>query len=467
MRVVLDVMKGPQAGTRFQFDRHDTFMIGRSPKVHLHIPDDPYFSRYHFMIEVNPPECFLRDLGSRNGTFINGCKVRQADLKDGDTILGGKSRIKVRLEEPAQAAAKDQPRESDKDTPPVAQQRQTPTPLSMRTTFSSDLQGEGEAGKLRCAVCGKLAEDTKLGELSDTRMVAYVCEECYEKNTDQKHPIPNFEVLDELGHGSLGPVFKARRLSTGKLVALKILPPHVAQNPQATQLFLREMQLGARLSHPSILPIIEIGEAGDDLWIATEFAGGVNAAELARSLGGTVPLPDAVDIICQILDALDHAHGLNLVHRDVKPPNIMVTGEAGAYTAKLGDFGLMKNVDEAGLSGITRRGEIRGTVPFMPPEQVCDCRFVKPSGDIYQAGATLYWLLTGEYVYDFDAVDPRGETKDPFLVILDEPVIPIRRLNPSILQPVAQAVETSLRREPEDRFETAAEMARSLREAVS
>jgi eukaryotic-like serine/threonine-protein kinase len=247
---------------------------------------------------------------------------------------------------------------------------------------------------------------------------------------------------------------------------LKMIAPEVATDPQAIKLFLRQMLLAAKLDHPKIVPIVEMGQAGSDLWLAAEYVDGVDARQLAQRLGGTVPLADAVDIVCQALEGLDYAHRQNLVHRDVKPSNILVTGSPGGYTARLADFGLLRNTDEAGVSDITRQGEVRGTVPFMPPEQVLDCRFVKPAGDLYAAGATLYWLLTGELVRNFEARDRRGEVKDPFVVILEDPIVPLRQRNPSVPEPLAHAVERALAQEPEDRFATAAEMAAALRQSV-
>jgi len=266
-----------------------------------------------------------------------------------------------------------------------------------------------------------------------------------------------------LGRGALGPVYKARRVSTGTLAALKVLMPELATNPQGVQLFLREMQLAAKLRHPQIVPLIEIGQAGKHLWIASELVDGVDARELAHRRGGKLPASDAVDILCQTLKALQYAHDQNLVHRDVKPPNILVTGKPGSYHARLADFGLLRNMDEAGLSGITREGQVRGIVPFMPPEQVLDSRFFKPAGDIYAAGATLYWLLTGEFVRDFEARDARGEIKDPYLIILDDPIVPIRQRLPSIPKALADAIEKALEYDPEHRFATADEMASVLR----
>jgi len=471
MRVVLEVVEGKHKGKKFAFDRHSTFMVGRAPKVHFQIPGDVYFSRHHFMIEVNPPRVFLRDLGSSNGTVVNGKKLArdnlQTVLKDGDVIHGGRTSLRVSVEGqqdvPEHAlSASDSP--GGADTAPTRAIKMNGVKSDTKVLFA---EGAGSRGKaLRCIYCGKLAEDTQLGDLAASRILVHVCKSCRDKTRTKAQPIPNYEILDELGRGTLGPVFRARRITTNRLVAVKPIPPHYIANRKAVKVFLREMCLGARLSHPNIVSVLELGEAGTDLWIAMELVKGLNAAELAERAGGKLATSDAVDIGAQILGALDYAHSHSLVHRDVKPTNILVTGKRGAYKAKLSDFGLMKNFDEAGLSGITRQGEVRGTVPFMPPEQVLDCRMVKPAGDIYGAGATLYWLLTGRYVYDFDARDKRGETKDPFLVILESDPIPIRKRSPEVPKSLARAIDIALRREPEDRYETAAQMAESLRAAA-
>jgi serine/threonine-protein kinase len=210
-----------------------------------------------------------------------------------------------------------------------------------------------------------------------------------------------------------------------------------------------------------------MGQAGSYLWVASEFVDGLDARALAGQAGKTVPLEDAIVITLHVLEALDYAHGRNLVHRDVKPSNILVCGKPGAYESLLSDFGLAKNTDEAGVSNFTRKTEVRGTIPFMPPEQVLDCRFVKPPGDLYAVAASLYWMLTGEFVRDFEARDVRGELKDPYLIILEGPIVPLRQRDPSIPLPVARVIEKALAREPEDRFETATEMSRALRKALT
>jgi serine/threonine-protein kinase len=466
MRVILEVVEGPQAGQRFVFERHEAFVVGRkkNEKVQFRIPDDPYFSRYHMLIEVAPPKCFLRDLGSRNGTRVNGSKVREAELADGDLVRGGHTTMRVHIEEPA--AASGAPADGPQ-APPATLSTPEP-PETGEPEWETQVFGRLQRGSggLQCQLCKRQAEEAHLAALAETRILAYVCRACRDKHRDAQHPVPNYEKLAVLGRGALGPAYKARRVSTGKVVVLKLLAPEVAAQGGATATFLRQMLLSARLQHARIVPVVELGLAGNDLWIASEYIDGIDGRELARQLGGTVPPADAVAITCQVLEALQYAHGLALVHRDVKPSNVLVSGRPGSYGARLADFGLLRHMDDAGLSGITRKGEARGTIPFMPPEQVLDCRFVKPAGDIYAAGATLYWLLTGEFVHDFEAVDARGERRDPYSIILDDPVVPMRQRSPAIAEALARAIHTALAYEPEDRFATAAEMARALQQAM-
>jgi eukaryotic-like serine/threonine-protein kinase len=460
MKVILEVLSGPQQGKEFVFERPEAFVVGRkkNERVQFRIPRDQFLSRYHMLIEVNRSQCLLRDLGSTNGTQVNGRRVSTTVLGDGDVLIAGKSEIRVRIDNGVL-------------TEPAIDDGRSLTGVPLDSDWETGLVGlspEGQALKgLRCAICDGPAQGTHLDGIVDTRLLAYVCPACMKRRRDPEQPIPNYQKLALLQRGELGPAYKARRASTGKLVVLKILAPRLTDMSLAVRLFLRQMSVIARLNHPRIVPVVEMGQAGPYLWVASEFVEGKDARALAGKAGKTVPLEDAIVITLQALEALDYAHGRNLVHRDVKPSNILVRGKPGAYESLLSDFGLAKNTDEAGVSNFTRKNEVRGTIPFMPPEQVLDCRFVKPPGDLYAVAASLYWMLTGEFVRDFQARDVRGELKDPYLIILEDQIVPPRQRDPSIPLPVARVIEKALAREPEDRFETAAEMARALRKALS
>jgi serine/threonine protein kinase len=155
---------------------------------------------------------------------------------------------------------------------------------------------------------------------------------------------------------------------------------------------------------------------------------------------------------------LDYAHSQGYVHRDVKPTNLLAfRGKEGKLHIKLADFGLAKSFENAGLSGMTGSRETRGTIVYMPPEQLLDSRSAGPASDIYSTGATLYRLLTGSAPYD--AV----HLSDALSAILNSDPVPIRKRNSRISPELAALVERSLARDPADRFATAAEMGDALR----
>src|SRR5262249_42658946 len=155
---------------------------------------------------------------------------------------------------------------------------------------------------------------------------------------------------------------------------------------------------------------------------------------------------------------LDHAHKHGFVHRDIKPENILIGRGKPGLVAKISDFGLAKSYRGIGLSGLTFSGEMRGTVPFMPPEQMLDFKKVLPSADLYSTAATLYYLLSGKFVYDDVA-----EGNDLIRMLLEDPTVPIQARRPEVPDGLAQALEKCLARDPADRYPTAADMRQALR----
>ena len=466
MQVKLSVVLGDDAGKEFVIDRPGTVIVGREAAEDIDFQicaADRRFSRYHFKLEVTDMACLVRDMGSRNGTFVNGKRIKEAPLHDGDVIHAGRKEpfVQFQVKIDPLAGAK-----SSKLDDGVANQAD----VSKMVTLPI---GGGAARRTgtqpACPVCGeKMPKDAWIHDLLKTDVaVAYVCPKHLQALTDAQHPVPNYEVLEVLGTGTIGPVYKARRVSSNKIAVLKVVPERLTSNRELMKVFQRHMRLSARLQNPHIAQVIEMGQAGQQLWLATEFVAGRDAEQLARSLGGVLPLADAVEITCQVLSALDSMHHLNLVHRDIKPSNIMVSGTAGQYAAKLADFVLVKDTDESPITLITEEGVQRGTEAFMAPEQAIDSRSVKPEADLYGMGATLYWLLTGEFVYDFTARDARGDVKDAFRVITEDPQIPIRKRDPAIPEAVARVIEAALQRDPEDRFPSATEMIAALRRAMA
>jgi serine/threonine-protein kinase len=162
---------------------------------------------------------------------------------------------------------------------------------------------------------------------------------------------------------------------------------------------------------------------------------------------GPLPIGRAAGLVCQLLEGLEYAHAKEYVHRDIKPPNVMVTKKEGREIVKLADFGLARYYQASQLSGLTLKGSWGGTVGFMAPEQITNFREVKPAGDQYSVGATLYYLLTKRLVHKFPA-DVEGQ----MLMVLQETVVPVQSHRPEIPDGLAAIIHRALARKPKDRF---------------
>jgi serine/threonine protein kinase len=203
---------------------------------------------------------------------------------------------------------------------------------------------------------------------------------------------PQFEILELIGHGGMGAVYKARQPSLDRLVALKILPPGVAGQPGFAARFTREARALARLSHPNIVAVYDFGQVAGMPFFLMEYVDGPNLREVER--GGKLTPGEALQIIPQICEALQFAHDEGIVHRDIKPENILLDKKG---RVKIADFGIAKlvgqTVSDAALTGV---GDVVGTVNYMAPEQREQPLTVDHRADIFSLGVVFYELLTGE-----------------------------------------------------------------------
>ncbi|MBV8675753.1 MAG: serine/threonine protein kinase, partial [Planctomycetaceae bacterium] len=244
----------------------------------------------------------------------------------------------------------------------------------------------------------------------------------------------------------------------GRLVALKLIVPESAAARSAIDRFLREMSVISQLKHPNIVEWLEQGMTRGQFWFAMEYVAGTNLEALAQSEPGRYPIHQACRMACQVLKGLEQAHSLGFVHRDIKPENILIGRQPGGLIAKISDFGLAKSFRGLGLSGLTFSGEMRGTVPFMPPEQMLDFKTVLPSGDLYATAATLYYLLTAQFLFD-----NMSEGGDLIRILLEESPVPIQERRPDIPDALAAVLEKCLARDPNARYPTATAMRQALR----
>jgi serine/threonine-protein kinase len=256
----------------------------------------------------------------------------------------------------------------------------------------------------------------------------------------------------------MGVVYQARHNMTGQMVALKLIMPETATTRSAIDRFQREMSVISQLRHPNIVECYEQGMTRGQFWFAMEYVTGTNLEALAKADPGRYPINQACRLTCQVLKGLEQAHKLGFVHRDIKPENILIAQSGDELTAKISDFGLAKSFRGVGLSGLTFSGEMRGTVPFMPPEQMLDFKTVTPLADLYATAATLYYMLTCLYIYD----EPSGGG-DLIRMLLEEPPIPIRDRRPEVPPALAEVIEKCLARDPKARYPDATSMRRVLK----
>ena len=257
-----------------------------------------------------------------------------------------------------------------------------------------------------------------------------------------------YEILDKLGEGAMGIVYRAKDAALGRVVALKVLSSEFGVEDELHQRFEREAEAIGRLNHPNIVQVYDLGEADGHLYMAMELLEGEDLRHLIEHRT-EVPLADRVRILHEICDGLGYAHSRGVVHRDIKPANILVTSSG---RVKILDFGLAR---VATRQTITRRGVILGTPDYMSPEQAMGTQ-VDPRSDIFSAGGVFYEFLTLQKPF-------KGKTLHSVLyqIISEEPE-PVLTLNPDVPARLAAIVHRMLHKDPEKRYAAMEEVARDV-----
>ncbi|NET86890.1 MAG: FHA domain-containing protein [Kamptonema sp. SIO1D9] len=422
-KITLTATAGTQQGQQFTFDSPTIYTIGRNPECNIYL-DDNTISRHHCQLDINPPEVRVCDLNSLLGTRVNGkligkrnhheSKRKVCQLQDGDEISLGNHVFRLKIELISEA---------DEIIAPV--------PISA-TEFSIPSTG--------------------------------------------LPTIEGYTTLKLLGKGGMGAVYLVRHNETGEEMALKTLLPQIAVNQRGINLFLREIENTKALHHPHVVELRDHGYCNGMFFFTLEYCNGGTVVDLMQSKGGCLSISEAISIIVQVLDGLHYAHqaeipyvrlaggkigkGRGLVHRDLKPNNIFLCCQGDGYTAKVGDYGLAKAFDQAGLSGFSHTDRSAGTLEFMSKQQALNFKYAEPDVDVWAAAACLYYLLTGCYPRDFCESEPR-------LTVLEVPAVPIRQRDASIPECLANLIDLALRETPGIYFRNAVALKRALLSVVS
>jgi serine/threonine protein kinase len=394
--ITLKVTKGRRKGTLFVFDRRESVLIGRRRDCAILLPDD-HVSRHHCEIEIDPPFARARDLGSLNGTWLNGALIGRRTKG-----AGGKQTV---FPEQAFADMKD-----------------------------GDILGIGQDCELELS--STASDDAELSYLT------------------------GYVPIELIGRGDLGRVWRARKETGDEEYAVKVLNLRGLSDERDKVRFMREMDIGNRLDHANIVRRIESGAITDDrYYIVCEFCGGGNVNDLMKRTGGALSMDTATHIILQALDALAYLHHVHFlredgktthgfVHRDISPNNILLADASAKPLAKISDFGLSKLyelTDSSNANAIidsTATGEFAGKPEFTPRIQIKDYKRAKPEADVWAAAATYYYMLTG-------LPPKRLERGERWKLALIEDAVPIRERNPGIPAKLAAVIDRALTERPQ------------------
>lgn len=479
-RYLLQAVSGRVVQASFDLPLGMRLVAGRAADAPIRLAaGDTTASRYHALFEASAEGVTVVDLDSRNGIRVNDVPERAAILQAGDRVRIGDAIFRVvRVEPTGEFATSSETTLREEPTLPTRASVMPGARPSMRPDLTSLAP---PPPPYVCEVCGAQGPVPALDHEPWWRDVAWICKRCAEgRRTDRASWPENapdrlgeLELLRYLARGATAFVFEARHVRAGCRAAVKLMLPvrrahaqrggAMGADAMAMRRFLKEQRLASELVHPAIARCFEVGTAPDGRpWVATELLARGDVEPLA---GAHSDLRTVCAVAADLFEALAYAHARGIVHRDVKPGNLLLSkpNPDGTPRAKLTDFGLAKQWRAMG-SIVTKEEEVGGSAAFVAPEQLLQFRDVGPSADVYSAGATLYFLLTGDLPV---VLDRRWhEATDPQLclaTLADErvPVRDRRTLHPWL----ADWVDLLVARDPARRAHVqASEVASMLRQ---
>lgn len=429
----LKAVSGALRGDNFPLDGKFPLVIGRALEVLIKIPEgDELVSRNHCVIDLKDNQMVIRDSGSSNGTFVNGCEI------SGETVS------------------------------PILSVYQL-----------------GEKGDCHWITLNH-GDEISIGEsLFSVQIVPVLCVADEYDETDTKHleasfspdllhRIEHYRIIRKIGSGAVGDVFQVKDTRSGEIIALKMLKYRMQRKEDELKRFLREIDNLKQLNHPNIIRVLDTGNKSGIYYFTTEYCNGGSLIDWLDQRESLASMNEALPIVLQILDALEYAHVFNLdkdaddidilssglVHRDIKPGNILLhKGDDGKVIAKIADFGLSKiRSGGSSIGMLTKTGTVGGTVEFLCKQQMIDYKHVRGEVDIWSTMAVLYYMLTSETPRDFFHNTP------PYKTVLKTKPVPIRERLPDFPEEFAEIIDRALDDSVALHYKTAGQLKKDLKQ---
>jgi hypothetical protein len=413
MQYDLLFVKGGSVGRTMIVGNNQRLVLGRSRSSNIQI-NDPMVSRRHCEIANYGDGLSIFDLKSWNGTYVNGTRITAATpLRSGDRIVIGNNRFEVRRSEVPKGENAGAGARFDTDGSTHGGWRP-----------EKGLPDDKAAKKASFAAAKSWAPDMVRG----------------------------YHIDEKIGEGAVGTVFRATQIRSGRTVALKIVDPIYVASPHGVQRFLRAAGMRKELVHPNIIRIFDAGESEGVYYIAMEHIAGREVGHIISQYG-RISLKSTLEISIQITAALQHSYEQSIVHRDIKPKNIMVNRDG---VAKLIDLGLAKQLNRTPIAVVTAPGEAVGTLAYMPPEQLDDALNADHRSDIYSFGATIYHMASGEYPFN------EPSFAEFVSAILSKPPPELRNSRPAFPKSLDSIIARAMAKDPNDRYQTPDELGADL-----
>jgi len=418
MIVTLTIIKGKDAGRVVRLEDGETKTLGRGSQADVTL-SDAVVSRMHCRIRIERGACYVRDLGSRNGTSVNGRAVaEEVRLADDDALGIGTELAEVRITpdtRPAEEAVEPVVPVEVEDTP-------TARPEAEYTDEGYDLQLQGE----------------------DERLLGTIVGGC--------------RIEGLIGRDDISSVYRATQISMERPVALKILAPATNGEPRSKDRFIGAARAGGKLNHPNVVRVYDAGEEKGLSFVAMEFVAGKSIRALLgeRERNQPLPLAQAVEIGEQIAGALDYAHSMAVVHGHLTADTVLVTPHG---IAKLTEFGFIRTADGGGASLPSDPARRADELQFTPPECLAGPRSPTPQGDVYSLSAVLFFMVTGQMPFR------AASEKELLEKIQKGRHEPVRRLRRDAPDSLARAIETGMAAQTAQRFSRAADLLAALQRA--